>query len=61
MVKKLIPFNRKHLFATAKRSLRSKQETADVYLKLIVAFPKHEGYDLRITKWENVGEYVDVL
>ena len=53
--------NGKHVFATAERSLRSKEEVVKVYLRLMVAFPEHEGFSITASKWENVGESVNIL
>lgn len=51
--------NGNHFFATHERSFGlSKKHTKEVYDKLVEAFPKNEGYEIEISKWQKTGESV---
>ena len=55
-----VAHNGKHHFATAERSLTTLGEAKRAYDKLKVAFPESEGFALTVTKWQTVGESVDL-
>ena len=51
--------NGKHFFATHERSFGlSKQHTKEVYDKLVEAFPKSEGYEIEISRYQTTGTTV---
>ena len=55
-----ISFNGNHLFATHKRSLRSKDEMIEAYKHLEKKFLKEDGYSITITQWEEIGYPVQI-
>lgn len=55
-----VSHNGKHLFATAERSLTTLGEAKRVYDKIKKVFPESEGFKLTVTKWQMVGEAVDL-
>lgn len=48
----------KHLFATAKRSISTRDQAKALWQKLKSAFPGDEGYEVTVTKWTTIGERV---
>ena len=50
-----VSLNGKHLFATAERSITSKQKMEEMYKLFEQKFPKSEGYTLDVTLWEKRG------
>lgn len=50
-----VSLNGKHLFATAERSITSKQKMEEMYKLFEQKFPKSEGYTLNVTLWEKRG------
>jgi hypothetical protein len=55
-----VSHNGKHFFATAERSLTTLDEAKRAYVKLKAAFPEEEGFKLTVTKWQIIGESVDL-
>lgn len=55
-----VSFNGKHLFATAKYSLASPWEAVELYELFIQKFRHEDGYNVDMTKWEEVGMSCDV-
>ena len=51
--------NGKHVFATSERSIRNLNELKKIYSLFLEKFPAFEGYELRVTKYEEVGHEVD--
>lgn len=55
-----VALNGKHFFATAKRSITNPWDLKDKLKVFIDKFPKNEGYELSVTKWEKVGEELEI-
>lgn len=55
-----VTLNGKHLFATAERSITNKWKLKEVYDIIKNKFPKEEGYDISVSKYETTGKSVDV-
>ena len=55
-----VTLNGKHLFATAERSITNKWKLKEVYDIIKNKFPKEEGYDISVSKYETIGKSVDV-
>lgn len=51
--------NGKHLFATDKRSIKYYWELERVYRIFEQTFPKYEGYEITVIKWEEKGFEID--
>ena len=49
-----------HFFATAERSIITNQMLEIVYNTLKEKFPREEGYELSVTKWEKTGEFIEM-
>lgn len=47
-----------HFFATAERSIQSEEKLKKVYNILKEKFPKQEGYEITITRWEDRGHVI---
>lgn len=54
-----VSLNGRHLFATAERSATNKWEAEKIYNLFVEKFPKAEGYDITVTKWEKIGEIIE--
>jgi hypothetical protein len=46
--------NGQHLFATAERSAQSPFALKRILEDILPKFPKEEGYEIRVTEWNNV-------
>lgn len=55
-----IALNGTHFFATAKRSISTKQKLEQVAKVLIAAFPESEGYSISATRQEELGKGIDL-
>lgn len=51
--------NGKHFFATAERSITNGDKCNEVLSILRFKFPKNEGYEITVTKYETVGIPLD--
>lgn len=51
--------NGHHYFATADRSLNSPEKTLQVYDELKQIYTKEKGFEITISKWQTVGEYIE--
>ena len=49
----------KHFFATAPRSITTKEELKRVWKTLIAVYKQIDGYELSITKYETIGTPVE--
>ena len=49
-----------HLFATAERSITTQTELKRVLDIFKTKFPKEEGYEMSVTKWEKIGHFIDM-
>lgn len=52
--------NGQHFFATHERSLTTAFEASKVYKVLKDKFPKEDGYEISVTRWEKRGSKVDL-
>jgi hypothetical protein len=50
-----VSLNGKHFFATHKRSVTTERECARLYVEFERAFPAREGYNLIVTRREEIG------
>jgi hypothetical protein len=50
----------KHFFATAEHSILNESKLHEVYDELVKAFPKKNGYDIIVTRWEKIGYGVNM-
>lgn len=50
----------KHFFATAKRSITNPWDLKEKLKVFIQKFPESEGYKLSVTRWEKVGEELEI-
>ena len=55
-----VSLNGKHLFATAERSITDIHKANTVYKLFAEKFPEAEGYEIRVTKWDKVGKFVEM-
>ena len=55
-----VSLNGKHLFATAERSITDIHKANMVYNLFKEKFPKEDGYEIRVTKWDKVGSFVEM-
>lgn len=55
-----VSLNGKHLFATAERSITDIHKVNTVYKLFAEKFPEAEGYEIRVTKWDKVGKFVEM-
>lgn len=55
-----VSLNGQHLFATNERSITSTHKLKEVYEILKEKFPKEEGYNLNVTRYETVGKFIDM-
>jgi hypothetical protein len=53
-----VSLNGKHLFATAERSARDKQDAERLFRLFAEKFPERDGYSIRVTHWQAQGERV---
>ena len=52
--------NRKHFFATDKRSITDRKKLMEVLFVLMEKFPEEEGYSFSVTCREDIGKHVDI-
>lgn len=55
-----VSHNGSHLFATAPRSLKTREAVAHCLTKFDIAFPEAEGYVVTLTRYEESGEILDL-
>ena len=55
-----ISLNGGHFFATAERSITSDYQLEKVYNTFKEKFPKEDGYQISVTKWETIGKGIDM-
>lgn len=55
-----VSLNGKHLFATHERSITDIHKTNTVYKLFAEKFPESEGYKISVTKWETVGQSIEM-
>lgn len=55
-----VTLNGKHFFATAERSITNRGDLNNKLKIFIDKFPKEEGYEISVTKWEKVGVTVNI-
>lgn len=49
-----------HFFATAERSIITREQLDIVYNTLKDKFPREEGYKISVQRWEKTGKFVDM-
>ena len=54
-----VSLNGKHFFATAERSVTGEWRLREVYKVLKEKFPKEEGYEISVTRWDKVGHHIN--
>jgi hypothetical protein len=55
-----VALNGKHFFATAERSITNPWDLKEKLKVFIQKFPESEGYELSVTKWEKIGETLEI-
>lgn len=50
-----VSWNGQHFFATAPKSLTDAARARAVFEDLYKRYPKGEGYEITVTKWETTG------
>lgn len=50
-----VSLNGRHFFATSERSITDMPKLKAVYAVLMSKFPKSEGYEFIVTRWEKQG------
>ena len=55
-----VTLNGKHFFATAERSITNRWDLNNKLKIFIDKFPKEEGYEISVTKWEKVGVTLNI-
>jgi hypothetical protein len=55
-----VTLNGKHFFATAERSITNRWDLNNKLKIFVDKFPKEEGYEISVTKWEKVGVTVNI-
>lgn len=55
-----VSLNGKHLFATAERSITVSWDAEKIYKLFKEKFPENEGYKISVTRWEKVGQFIDM-
>lgn len=55
-----VSLNGKHFFATAERSVTGEWKLREVYKVLKEKFPKDEGYEISVTRWDKVGYHINM-
>lgn len=50
-----VSLNGKHFFATAERSLTTKEDAMKVLVAIIKKFPKSDGFKVDISEWREEG------
>lgn len=55
-----VTLNGKHFFATSERSITNRWDLNNKLKIFIDKFPKEEGYEISVTKWEKVGVTVNI-
>lgn len=53
-----VSHNGRHLFATDPRSCKTHTEMLNVFMHLEKRFPKEEGFEVTVTRWETKGSKV---
>jgi len=53
-----VSLNGDHYFATADRSIRTKEQAEKIFNHFKILFPTVDGYRMRVTKWESTGTEV---
>ena len=53
-----VALNGRHFFATHERSLITLNKLKEVYDVLSEKFPKSEGYEITVTRYEKRGEHI---
>ena len=53
-----VSHNGKHLFATAERSLTTREDMEKLYGIFKEKFPEYDGYKVSVTYWEKIGQPV---
>lgn len=53
-----VSLNGQHYFATADRSIRTKEQAENIFNHFKILFPAVDGYRMRVTKWESTGKEV---
>lgn len=54
-----VAHNGRHFFATDPDSAQTKEKAKELYDVLKEKFPKSEGYEITVTRWESIGHYVN--
>ena len=55
-----VSLNGKHFFATAERSITNPWDLRKKLKVFIQKFPESEGYKISITKWEKIGQELEI-
>lgn len=55
-----VSLNGKHFFATSERSITNPWDLREKLKVFIRKFPESEGYKLSVTKWEKVGQELEI-
>lgn len=56
-----VALNGNHFFATSERSITRESKMLDVLTTILEKFPKSEGYDVTVTKWEKIGQPIKIV
>lgn len=54
-----VTLNRKHLFATAERSLTTESDMRKLLKTFKNKFPESEGYEIQVSQIETIGYLID--
>lgn len=49
-----------HFFATAERSITSLTQAEGMYEIFKEKFPENEGYAITVTRWDKVGNFINM-
>lgn len=49
-----------HFFATAEHSIITRGQLDIVYNTLKNKFPREEGYEINVTRWEKTGKFIEM-
>lgn len=52
--------NGSHYFATAERSIQTHEKAVKMYEQFTALFPKEDGYNIMVTKYEQIGYGIDM-
>lgn len=55
-----VTLNGKHFFATHERSAMMEHELKRILTVFMKKFPKEEGYEISVTRWEKIGKRIDI-